>query len=114
MHALSTFNRICAHLVGMKVGHLWRGYGSAIFVEFGELSPGRIRLDGSAGNPIGEITLRIEWSWRIEDATSIICGSWSEEELWEPSFDLVRGARVAKLSLFGRLPEIDLAFSEDR
>jgi hypothetical protein len=98
----------------MKVGHLWRGYGSAIFVEFGELSPGGILRDGSAGNPVGEITLSIEWSWRIEDATSIICGSWSEEDLWEPSFDLIRGTRVTKLSLFGRLPEIDLALSEDR
>jgi hypothetical protein len=90
MPPLSTFNRIGAELVGMKVSHLWRGYGSAIFLEFGNLSPGSARRDGSPGNPMGEITIGIEWSWRIENATSIICGSWSEEELWAPAFDLIR------------------------
>jgi hypothetical protein len=40
--------------------------------------------------------------------------SWSEEKLWEPAFDLIRSARVVKLSLFGRMPEIDLALTDDR
>ena len=112
MQPLSTFNRIGGDLVGMKVGCLWRGYGSAIFLEFGDLSP-RIRRDGSQGDPGGEITLGIEWSWRIEDARSIVCGSWSEEELWEPAFDRIRNAHVTGLSIFGRIPEIDLALSWD-
>lgn len=110
----STFNRIAADLVGMEVGHLWRGYGSAIFLEFGALSPGRVRRDGTPGNPKGEFTIGIEWSWRIEDATSIICGSWSEEELWGPAFDLIRNSKVVGLGLFGRLPEIDLSLSDNR
>jgi hypothetical protein len=114
MNPLRSFNRVAADLVGMKVSSLWRGYGSAIFVEFGALSPGRVRRDGSPGNPIGELAVGIEWSWRIEDAMSIICGSWSEEELWEPAFELVRGSRVTGLTLFGRLPEIDLALTDDR
>lgn len=114
MEPLSTFNRISGELAGMKIGHFWRGYGSAIFLEFGQLSPGRVRRDGSLGNPFGEIAIGIEWSWRIEDANSIICGSWSEEVLWEPAFDLIRHSHVTRLSLFGRLPEIDLAFSGDR
>lgn len=106
-----TFDRIAADLIGIKAGHLWRGYGSAIFVEFGSLSPGRRRRDGSPGPPRGEFTLRIEWSWRIENSNSILCGSWSEEELWEPTFDLLRNAHVSGLSIFGRLPEIDLALT---
>ena len=114
MNPLSTFNRIAADLVGMRVGHLWRGYGSAIFLEFGALSSGRVRRDGSPGNPKGELAIGIQWSWRIEDATSIICGSWSEEALWEPAFDLLGRSHVVGLSLFGRLPEIDLALSESR
>ena len=73
--ALDTFHRIA--LVGMEVAHLWRGHGSAIFLEFGTLSPGSVRRDGSPGNPMGEITIGIEWSWRIENANSIVCGSWS-------------------------------------
>lgn len=114
MNPKSTFDRIAADIVGLNVGHLWRGYGSAIFLELGALSPGRVRRDGSPGNPRGELTIGIEWSWRIEDAASIICGSWSEEELWEPAFDLIRGSRVTGLTLIGRLPEIDLALTDNR
>jgi hypothetical protein len=103
-----------AELVGMKVSHLWRGCGSAIFFEFGELSRSKaVRCDGSLGNPMGEITIGIEWSWRIENATSIICGSWSEEGLWAPAFDLVRKSHVTALSIFGRIPEIDLALADN-
>ena len=45
-------------------------------------------------------------SWRIEDATTIRCGSWSEEEHWEPALDLLRNALIARCDLFGVLPEI--------
>jgi hypothetical protein len=110
MEPLSTFNRIAGALVGMKVSHLWRGYGSAIFLEFGDLTP-NVRHDGSPGNPEGELAIGIEWSWRIEHTTSVICGSWSKEEHWERTFNRIRKSQVTALSLFGRLPEIDLALT---
>jgi hypothetical protein len=110
--ALKAFDQVSRDLVGVELTHLWQGHGSAIFLEFGKLPP-TTRRDGSAGQPNGEIEIGIEWSWRIEDVTSIICGSWSEGKLWEPSFDRIRGASVRKLSLFGRLPEIDLEFVND-
>jgi hypothetical protein len=57
---------------GMPVSHFWRGYGSALFLEFGLLSAQldkdgspRLRRDGTSRNPLGEVTLMIEWSWRI-------------------------------------------------
>ena len=99
-------------LVGLPVSHLWRGAGSAIFLEFGLLRE-RKRLDGTSGNSAGEFTLMIEWSWRIEDTTSILCGSWSDESLWQPNFDLIRNKTVLGLTLFGRLPEIAVALSEN-
>jgi len=54
----------------------------------------------------------IQWSWRIENATSILCGSWSEEPRWEPTFDLLRNKRVVELSVMGRLPEIVVGLTE--
>jgi hypothetical protein len=54
----------------------------------------------------------IQWSWRVEDANSILCGSWSEEPLWKPTFDLLRNKTVAELSVVGRLPEIVISLSE--
>ncbi len=109
---------LSAATFGMPVSHVWRGYGSALFLEFGRLSARlgkdgspRLRRDGSPGNPLGEVTLMIEWSWRIEDEHSIICGSWSDEELWQPSFERLVGRVVTGLTTFGRLPEVAVALS---
>jgi hypothetical protein len=99
-------------LMGLPLSHLWRGYGSAIFLEFGRLTP-RSRRSGEAGNPSGELGLMIQWSWRIENRVSILCGSWSEEHLWEPTFDLLRKKPVVELSVVGRLPEIVVVLTEE-
>ena len=98
-------------LVGLPLSHLWRGYGSAIFLQFGRLTP-MTRRSGGAVNPRGELGLMIQWSWRIENTASILCGSWSEEHLWEPSFDLLRNKEVVELSIVGRLPEIVVGLTE--
>jgi hypothetical protein len=109
VNALSTFREA---LIGLPLSYLWRGYGSAIFFEFGRLTP-RTRLSGEAGEPQGEFGLMIQWSWRIENRASILCGSWSNEDLWEPTFDLLRNRAVVDLSVVGRLPEVVVALAED-
>lgn len=73
MNPKAAVDRIEDTLVGRTIGCLWSVYGSAIFLEFGAHSPGRIRRDGTTGNPPGELTFDIEGRWRIEDVTSIIC-----------------------------------------
>jgi hypothetical protein len=99
-------------LIGLPVSHVWRGHGSAIFLEFGELTP-TTRPRGTPGNPEGQFGLMIQWSWRIEGPSTILCGSWSDEALWEPTFQQVLGQRVVGLSAFARLPEIAVALSGD-
>lgn len=105
MTPTEAFASFAATLAGQTISHVWRGYGSALFIEIGELSP-RARRDGSIGNPEGEVSLGVEWSWRVEDATAILCGSWSAEDLWEPALSLLREARIARCELFGALPEV--------
>ena len=113
-HNLADFAAFRAPLIGLPVSHLWRGYGSALFLEFGQLRPSTtVRRDGSLCNPTGEMSLMIEWSWRIEGRRSILCGSWSDEHKWPRSFNLVRNARVAEAVLFGRLPEIEICLTND-
>jgi hypothetical protein len=108
--AQAQLQRIKPTLVGLPVTHVWRGYGSSLFLEFGELHP-RTRRDGSQGNSQGEMGLMIHWSWRIEGPRSILCGSWSNERRWPAAFARLLDARVLEISIFGRLPEIDLGLS---
>jgi len=105
MTPIEAFDSLAASLVGLPITHVWRGYGSALFIEFGSLRPVTKR-DGSSGNPEGEVSLGVEWSWRIEDRAAIRCGSWSEEDLWEPALDGLRNARISRCELFGALPEV--------
>jgi hypothetical protein len=57
--------------------------------------------------------LAIEWSWRIENESSIVAGSWSDEIDWSKYFEQLLGCHVVNVSLFGRLPEVQLNFSND-
>ena len=66
------FKEISSGIIGLPVSHVWRGYGSAIFLEFGDLEYSK-RLN----NPRGEFSLCVEWSWRIENKRSIWFGSFS-------------------------------------
>ena len=108
MEAIIAFETLAASLSGQPISYLWRGYGSAVFIEFGELMQTTNR-DGSPGHPEGQVSLGVEWSWRIEDDATILSGSWSEEDLWEPTFARLRDSQVEGLRLFGKLPEIELS-----
>ncbi|WP_244480406.1 hypothetical protein [Rhizobium sp. Root1220] len=92
---------------------IWRGHGSAIFLELGQLHPVR-RRDGSSGSLTGDYTVMLEWSWRIENRTSILGGSWSDEEGWDTLFKSLMGQTVQDISVFGRLPELSLALSGEK
>lgn len=98
-------------LIGRQVAHVWRGHGSALFVEFGQLGTPRVRRDGSLGNAPGEVTLMIEWSWRIEKPRSILGGSWSSERRWPAMFEKLKGSSVKAVRVFGSLPEIEVSLS---
>ncbi|MGN5374895.1 MAG: hypothetical protein DI632_14795 [Sphingomonas hengshuiensis] len=113
MTPAKAFESFAASLIGLPIRHVWRGYGSALFLELGTTHP-TTRHDGSLGIPQGDVSLGVEWSWRIEDQTAIRCGSWSDEDLWEPAFDLLRNERVARCELFGSLPEVMLTTDSGR
>ncbi|MCY1640677.1 hypothetical protein [Methylorubrum sp. SL192] len=111
-HMTDWIEHFRAAACGLAVAHVWRGHGSALLVELGALTS-TTRRDGSPGEPQGEIGLMIEWSWRIEDGRSIVCGSWSDEDLWPPTFAHLLGRTVQNLSMFGRLQEVVLSLAGD-
>jgi hypothetical protein len=104
------FTTFYTPMLQMEVTHIWQGAGSAIFLEAGRLTPRR-RLDGSAGNAEGEMGLMIEWSWRIEDESHILGGSWSDDDSWPGLFNQLLGSQIVDICLFGRLPEVQITFS---
>lgn len=53
----------------------------------------------------------IEWSWRIENERTILCGSWSDEARWGDAFSSLLGAHVSSVDLFDQLPEIAIGLS---
>ena len=106
----AAFAVFAAPLIGMPVSYVWQGHGSALFLEFGNLRP-RTRTDGTTANTEGEMSLMIQWSWRIEGRRSILAGSWSEERKWPRVFALLRSAAVVEAKLFGRLAEIEIVLS---
>lgn len=110
---LQLFETYRQAMIGLPLSSIWRGYGTAIFLEFGELFPVQ-RKDGTVGNPKGEFTAMIEWSWRIENQTAILGGSWSDAEGWETLFKSVIGHTVCDIKLFGRLPELSVALSGEK
>jgi hypothetical protein len=104
------FEIFAAPLVGLPLSRIWQGYGSAVFLEFGEVQPRR-RRDGSPGNPRGQWTLMIEWGWRVEGKRRIWCGSWSDGARWPRAFSRMEGQSVAAIRLSGRLAEVYLSLS---
>ena len=92
-------------VIGQRVSRVWRGVGSAIFLDLGTLSLQQ-RRDGSFMSVAGEQTLMIQWSWRISDENSILLGSWSDEDNWEDCLQRLVGSRVESAEIFGELPEI--------
>ena len=96
-------NDLSSQIIGMPVSHTWRGYGSAIFLEFGKL-----KKSDRSKNPKGEFTLAIEWSWRVENKRSIWFGSFSGNQKISNQLPRLVGKTVKAVSLFGRLPEICL------
>jgi hypothetical protein len=101
----SLFTSYQAGLQKRRVSAVWRGYGSAVFLEIGNLFPPQ-KKDGSDGKPYGEYTVMIEWSWRIETEKAIVAGSWSDETKLEDILNSLVGLRIENVNFFGHLPEL--------
>jgi hypothetical protein len=106
----SSFEIGAARLVGKRLEHLWKGYGSHLFLEFGTLTPGAARKDGSPKNPLGEIGATLGARWRICGRQSVLCGSDNDEADWERGFSAIRKQTVMTVSVLGQLPEIQMTF----
>ena len=88
--------------LGLRINRSWKGHGSALFLEVGKLKSGK-----------GELTIMIEWSWRVEKDNSIWFGSWSEEETIVDNIPKLSSYELKSVSLFSRLPELSISLSDN-
>ena len=95
-------------LIDKSISFVWRGDGSAIFIEIGELTG-----DESNEQPRGEYTIMVEWSWRVDNQSEIIVGSWSDDELISNVPKLLLGLKIKSIEFWGRLSEISIQFSNE-
>ena len=108
------FNEFVVPILDLPISHAWRGHGATIFLELGHLSPGKKRRDGSDSNARGEFTLFIDPGWRFEGKRSILCGSGDSVGSIERMITSTIGTSIAKIATSGRLPELEVFFSDDR
>ena len=109
------FHALTRELVGLPVAHTWRGAGSAIFLELGGLTrETRMTRRGELTSLRGEVSLMLEWSWRVESSRTIRFGSWSTEPRITAGVRALQGHTVTDVSVTGRLPELVLALDRDR
>ncbi len=94
-------------IIGQSVSLVWRGSGTAIFLEIGEVDDGVKPLTGECG-------VGIEWSWRIEEGHSILVGSFNNDEEIESVKGLLTGQSIESVELFGDIPELRIKFSSGR
>lgn len=98
-------------LAGLSVSHVWFGDYLALYLELGELRPRKRRKDGSTGNLQGQITVYAGYNWRLERAASIHCGRASTHLIRQKAAVGIRGSTVTAASTAGRIPELEIGFS---
>ena len=98
-------------LTGLCVSYLWFGDHTALYLELGELKAGKPRKDGTAGNPLGQITVYAGYDWRIEKTASIYSNKASANDRHQQAAAEVQQSTITYASAVGRLPELEIGFS---
>lgn len=93
-------------LIGLPVGHAWKGYGSAIFLEVGKL-----RSAGHNNRPNGKFCIAIEWDWRVEFGSTVEFGSSNTGTEINRRISNIEGATIESLGVSGEIPELLIGLS---
>ena len=108
-------------LSGMPISHAWRGYGSAIFLEFGRLTPAKnrdgspaLRRDGSSRNTKGDMEAMIESGWHIDGDGGVVADSRSAGPIIQRSVDELIGLCVVSVQAVGSPPELEIKLTTGR
>lgn len=98
---------------GYKISHAWLGHYSCLFLELGNLKAGKSRKDGSIGNSSGEISICLNFCWRIEKKKSIHVGTGESEKRLQNAIKELVNATIVSAQIVGRLPELQIELSNN-
>jgi hypothetical protein len=101
------FAALTRPLIGLRVALARQGYGSALTVELGQLTP----ASGSRRYLRGEASFTLEWNWRFEMELGVAFGSSSSNPFVYAQLAELRGQKVTRVYLESRLPELVVELS---
>jgi hypothetical protein len=104
----SEIRSLLQSLVGHTVSLPWKGYGSAIFLELGQLTPVVYKRHQ---HERGEACIEIEWDWRVEEGAGVLYGSSNSRPEIASCIRSLQGTRIQSLDVIGDVPELVVRFS---
>lgn len=102
------FNDLIKPITGMTISRPWRGIGSAIFLEIGQI---RTQVFRGREQKHGEANICIEWDWRIESDIEVICGSSNSAPEIESHLGTLLGLSINGITIHGRPSELIVSLS---
>lgn len=94
----------------MVISQAWHSYGSAFFLELGELHNEEIFKRISQK---GEATICVYWDWRIHNGSEILCGSCNSGKKIEDTIQFFVGQTISSIDIYGKVPELQIIFSNN-
>jgi hypothetical protein len=105
---LDEANFLIRPLVHMPISLPWKGHGSAIFLELGNLAPLERPRQRHQN---GDATIYIGWDWRVEEGSRVLYGSSNSKPEIEDGIDALVGITIKSLTIQGSVPELSIEFS---
>src|SRR5665213_2331322 len=106
--SVEDFQTLVQPLVGLTVSLPWKGYGSAIFLELGELAPLNSKR---RHHNAGEANISVQCDWRVESESTVIYGSSMSGNKITSGIDTLKGKTIQSLLVVGQIPELIVQFS---
>lgn len=105
---IDSFVDLVQPLIGLPVALPWKGYGSTIVLELGQLQPLESRR---SRHQRGQACISVDWDWRVESGASILYGSSCSRPEINKGIATLQNATIESLSLVGNVPELIVQFS---
>ncbi len=91
---------------GLPVSLAWKGHGSAIFLELGELEKKRQIHEN------GEVSIYVSWDWRFELGKNVLFGSSNSSPEINKKIKEIKGKVIDNVKITGAIAELEVAFTD--